>query len=133
MNRPRLRVKSAKNPAVIRTEGGPRGKAMFLSSDGKMITMRSTKMAIQPMKRMTVNTLWRVGGRPVSRFSRYANGTSQPTTKMAQAMCPHGGLKKRLRKNRVSMGTLPYQITRYCEKKKYIHITHMAKVSLAMS
>ena len=53
--------------------------------------------------------------------------------KMAHAICPHGGLKKRLRKKRVSIGTLPYQITRYCEKKKYIHMTHMAKVSLAMS
>ncbi len=45
----------------------------------------------------------------------------------------HGSTKKRERKNRVSTGTLPYQITRYCEKKKYIHITHVAKVSLATS
>src|SRR5262249_62087636 len=58
---------------------------------------------------------------------------SQPTMKMAHAICPHGGLKKRLRKKRVSIGMLPYQMTRYCEKKKYIQNTLMAKVSLAMS
>src|ERR1700730_4060327 len=117
----------------MQTSRIPSGKAMFLSMDGKTIRMRSTNIAIQPMKRMTVRTLWRVGGRPVSRFRKYAKGISQPTMKMAQAICPHGGLKKRFRKKRVSIGTLPYQITRYCEKKKYIHITHMAKVSLAMS
>src|SRR5215471_8824173 len=60
-------------------------------------------------------------------------GMSQPTMKMAQAICPHGGLKKRFKKKRVSIGTLPYQMTRYREKKKYIQNTDMAKVSLAMS
>src|ERR1700716_970187 len=53
--------------------------------------------------------------------------------KTSHATTPQGGLKKRATKKRVSIGTLPYQITRYCEKKKYIHMTDMAKVSLAMS
>src|SRR5262250_2999830 len=129
----RLRTNRAKKPAVIRTSRIPRGKRMSLSMDGKTMRMRSTKMAIQPMKRITVKTLWRVGGRPVSRLSRYEKGMSQPTMKMAQAICPHGGLKKRFKKKRVSIGTLPYQMTRYWEKKKYIQNTDMAKVSLAMS
>ena len=80
-----------------------------------------------------MNTLWRVGGRPVRRLSRYANGISAPTRKMAQASVLHGSTKKRRRKKRVSTGTLPYQITRYCEKKKYIQKMHIAKVSLATS
>src|SRR5215472_9658188 len=95
--------------------------------------IRSRKIAIHPMKRITTKTLWRVGGRPVSRFRRYENGTSAPITKTKKASAIHGSTKNRRRKYLVSMGTLPYQITRYCEKKKYIHMTDMAKVSLAMS
>ena len=34
---------------------------------------------------------------------------------------------------RVSTGTLPYQITRYCDQKKYIHMIDMANCSLATS
>ena len=53
--------------------------------------------------------------------------------KITKAMVRQGSSKNRRRKNRVSMGTFPYQITRYCEKKKYIHMTHIANVSLATS
>ena len=53
--------------------------------------------------------------------------------KMAHAMVPHGWTKKRRITKRVSAGTWPYQITRYCEKKKYIQNTQSAKVSLATS
>src|SRR5215475_2923515 len=54
--------------------------------------------------------------------------------KMAQARYPQGWLpRKRRTKKRVSGGTLPYQMIRYWEKKKYIHMMDMAKVSFAES
>src|SRR5689334_19041932 len=126
-------MKTAKNPAVISSSIGPTGKTLSFEIDGKTTTSRSRKIAVQPMNRITTRGLCAVGGRPVRRLSRYENGTSAPTIRITKASVRHGSTKKRPRKNRVSTGTLPYQITRYCEKKKYIHITHIANVSLATS
>src|SRR5688572_2301521 len=112
---------------------GPTGNTLSFEIDGNTTTRRSRKIAVQPMKMITTSGLCAVGGRPVSRLSRYENGTSAPTIRITHASVRHGSTKKRERKNRVSTGTLPNQITRYCEKKKYIHITHMANVSLATS
>ncbi len=72
-------------------------------------------------------------GRPVRRTSRYANGMSQPTISTTHPSVCQGCTKTRLRKKRVSTGTLPYQITRYCDQKKYIHMMDMANCSLATS
>src|SRR5207247_9666808 len=72
-------------------------------------------------------------GRPVRRLSRWPNGISQPTTKTNQATVVHGWAKNRLATKRVSIGTLPYQITRYCDQKKYIHMIAIANCSLATS
>src|SRR6516165_3717646 len=44
-----------------------------------------------------------------------------------------GSAKNRARTYRVSTGTLPYQITRYCDQKKYIQTIEVVKTSLARS
>src|SRR5262249_15326467 len=126
-------MNTEKNPAVIRSSIGPSGSALLLDIDGNTSMIRSRNTAIHPMKSTTTKTLWRVGGRPVNRLRRYENGISAPITNTKNARSLHGSTKKRRRKNLVSAGTLPYQITRYCEKKKYIHMMHIAKVSLATS
>src|SRR5881296_700543 len=58
---------------------------------------------------------------------------SQPMAKITHASVCHGCRKKRWTKKRVSTGTLPYQITRYCDQKKYIHMIDIANCSLATS
>src|SRR3989442_12120916 len=44
-----------------------------------------------------------------------------------------GSTKNRRRMNRVSIGTLPYQMTRYCDQKKYIQRIEIANWSFATS
>ena len=60
------------------------------------------------------------------------NGISQPTTSTTQASAFHGWTKKRRTKKRVSTGTLPYQMVRYWDQKKYIHMMDSANCSLAV-
>src|SRR5262252_3347021 len=61
------------------------------------------------------------------------NGITQPTTSTTHARVIQGCTKTRLTKNRVSTGTLPYQITMYCDQKKYIQTIDSANWSLATS
>ena len=58
---------------------------------------------------------------------------SQPIAKITQASVCQGCRKKRWTKKRVSTGTLPYQITRYCDQKKYIHMIDIVNCSFATS
>src|SRR5206468_12838834 len=100
---------------------------------GNTTSTRSRKMPTSPMTATTTSGVCRCGGRPVRRLSRYANGISQPTKKITHASVCHGCTKKRRTKKRVSTGTLPYQITRYCDQKKYIHMIDIANCSFATS
>src|SRR5207249_8706322 len=50
-----------------------------------------------------------------------------------QARVCQGWTKNRWTTKRVSTGTLPYQITRYCDQKKYIQTIENANCSLATS
>ena len=61
------------------------------------------------------------------------NGISQPAMSTTHDTVSHGWVKNRRTKKRVSTGTLPYQMTRYCDQKKYIHMIDMANCSLATS
>jgi hypothetical protein len=61
------------------------------------------------------------------------NGISQPRQKITQASVSHGCTRNRPTKKRVSTGTLPYQMTRYCDQKKYIHMIDSVNCSLATS
>src|SRR4029450_14041689 len=75
----------------------------------------------------------RSAGRPVRPSSGYMNELSQPPISTIQETVSQGWVKKRRTKNRVSTGTLPYQMTRYCDQKKYIHMIDIANCSLATS
>ena len=61
------------------------------------------------------------------------NGISQPAMSTTHDTVSQGCAKNRRTKNRVSTGTLPYQMTRYCDQKKYIHMIDIANCSLATS
>src|SRR5213592_1177070 len=132
-NQRRERTKSARNPAVIARSRAPNGSRALVDTDGKTTRTRSRKIATRPKTDTTTSGACRCGGRPVRRLSRYANGISQPTTSTTQASVVHGWTKTRLTKNRVSTGTLPYQITRYCDQKKYIHMIDIVNCSFATS
>src|SRR5437879_3327712 len=132
-NQRRLSMKSARNPAVIARSRSPNGRRAVAETDGNTTNTRSRKIATSPKIATTKSGACRCGGRPVSRLTRYANGISQPTISTTQATVSQGWTNSRWTKNRVSTGTLPYQITRYCEKKKYIHMIDMANCSLATS
>src|SRR5947208_3167060 len=132
-NQRRERTKSARNPAVIARSRAPNGSRALVDTDGKTTRTRSRKIATRPNTETTTSGACRWGGRPVRRLSRYANGISQPTTSTNHASVSHGWVKKRVRKKRVSTGTLPYQITRYWDQKKYIHMIEIANWSFATS
>src|SRR3972149_531325 len=108
-NQRRLRTNSAKNPAVTRTSTMPAGKAAGGEIGGATTSTRSRQMA----ERLR-------GATP-----RAPSGTT--------ASPRHGSSKKRRRKNFVSTGTLPYQMTRYWDQKKYIQRVLVARISLATS
>src|SRR2546422_962264 len=127
------RTKSARNPAVIARSRAPNGSRALVDTDGKTTRTRSRKIATRPNTETTTSGACRWGGRPVRRLSRYANGISQPTTSTNHASVSHGWVKKRVRKKRVSTGTLPYQITRYWDQNKYIHMIEIANWSFATS
>src|SRR5439155_334692 len=120
-------------PAVIARSRAPKGSRALEDTDGKTTRTRSRKIATRPNTETTTSGACRWGGRPVRRLSRYANGISQPTTSTNHATVSHGWVKKRVRKKRVSTGTLPYQITRYWDQKKYIHMIEIANWSFATS
>src|SRR6266705_2634744 len=132
-NQRRHSTKRARNPAVIARSRAPNGSLALGDTDGNTTRTRSRKIATRPNTETTTSGVWRWGGRPVRRLSRYANGISQPTTSTNHASVSHGWVKKRVRKKRVSTGTLPYQITRYWDQKKYIHMIDIANWSLATS
>src|SRR5207247_368817 len=132
-NQRRESTKSAKNPAVIARSRAPNGSRALGVTDGKTPRTRSRKIATRPNTEITTSGAWRCGGRPVRRLRRYANGISQPTTNTSHASVSHGWVKKRVTKKRVSTGTLPYQITRYWEQKKYIHMIAIENWILATS
>src|SRR5262249_10551564 len=106
---------------------------LVIDTDGKTTSTRSRKIAARPSTEMKNSGAWRCGGRPVRRLRRYAKGISQPPIRTIQDTVSHGCVKNSRRKKRVSTGTLPYQITRYCDQKKYIHMIDMANCSLATS
>src|ERR671918_1463835 len=133
MNQRRLRANSDRNPIVIARSRTPSGSGVWAETEGKTTRTRSRKIATRPNTATMNSGVWRCGGRPVSRLSRYAKGISQPTKKITHASVCHGCTKKRRTKKRVSIGTLPYQITRYCDQKKYIHMTDIANWSFATS
>src|SRR5882672_1519624 len=133
MNQRRPSANSATNPSVIATSCGPTGRPSDGDTDGKTTSTRSRKIATRPKTATTTSGPWRCGGRPVSRFRRYAKGMSQPTTHTTQVSVSHGWAKNRWTKNRVSTGTFPYQMTRYWEKKKYIQKIDIANCSFATS
>src|SRR5712692_10888263 len=132
-NQRRQSTKSPRNPAVIATSRAPNGSRALGDTDGNTTRTRSKKIATRPNSEATTSGVCRWGGRPVRRLSRYANGISQPTTSTNHESVSHGWVKKRAAKNRVSTGTLPYQITRYCDQKKYIHMIEIANWSFATS
>src|SRR5438046_9662311 len=132
-NQRRESAKSAKNPAVIARSRARNGSRQLGVTDGKTTRTRSRKIATRPNTEITTSGAWRCGGRPVRRLRRYANGISQPTTNTSHASVSHGWVKKRVTKKRVSTGTLPYQITRYWDQKKYIHMIDIANWSFATS
>src|SRR5437879_731909 len=132
-NQRRLSMKSARNPAVIAKSRNPNGSRAVAETDGNTTNTRSRKIATSPKMATTKSGACRCGGRPVSRLRRYANGISQPTISTTQARVIHGWTNTRWTKNRVSTGTLPYQITRYCDQKKYIQRMDIVNCSLATS
>ena len=126
-------MNSARKPRVTSRSRTPNGRRLCAETDGNTTNTRSRKMATSPISAMTTSGAWRCGGRPVRRLTRYANGMSQPMAKITQASVCHGCRKKRPTKKRVSTGTLPYQMTRYCDQKKYIHMIDIANCSFATS
>src|SRR5688572_13429143 len=133
MNHRRDSANSDRKPMVMAMSRGPNGRRVCSATEGNTTSTRSRKMATRPNTATTNSGPWRSGGRPVRRLSRYTKGISQPTISTTQASVPHGCTKKRRTKKRVSTGTLPYQITRYCDQKKYIHMIDMTNCSLATS
>src|SRR5207245_6225543 len=125
----RQSTKSPRNPAVIATSRAPNGSRALGDTDGNTTRTRSKKIATRPNSETTTSGVCRWGGRPVRRLHRYTNGISQPTTSTNHASVSHGWVKKRVAKKRVSMGTFPYQITRYWDQKKYIHMIDIANWS----
>src|SRR5439155_370383 len=125
-NQRRQSTKSPRNPAVIARSRAPNGRRALGDTDGNTTRTRSKKIATRPNSEATTSGVCRWGGRPVRRLHRYTNGISQPTTSTNHASVSHGWVKKRVAKKRVSMGTFPYQITRYWDQKKYIHMIDIA-------
>src|SRR4029434_36253 len=132
-NQRRLSMKSARKPAVIARSRNPNGSRAGAETDETTTNTRSRKIATSPKIATTTSDACRCGGRPVSRLSRYANGISHPTHNTHHARVIHGWTNTRWTKNRVSTGTLPYQITMYCDQKKYIQRMDIANCSLATS
>src|SRR5262245_9058295 len=126
-------MNSARKPAVMVRSRNPNGSRAVAETDGNTTNTRSRKIATSPKMATTKSGACRCGGRPVSRLSRYANGMCQPTISTTQARVIHGWTNRRSTKNRVSTGTLPYQITMYCDQKKYIQRIDIANCSLATS
>src|SRR5215813_14761912 len=129
----RLSTNRARKPSVTRKSRRPNGSRLCGDTDGKTTKTRSRKIAASPMMATTTSGECRCGGRPVRRLTRYENGISQPMAKITHASVCHGCRKNRWTKKRVSTGTLPYQMTRYCDQKKYIHMIDIANCSLATS
>src|SRR5438477_7785987 len=133
MYRRRLSAKSARKPRVTSRSRRRNGRRLCGETDGNTTNTRSRKIATSPITATITSGACRSGGRPVRRLTRYENGSSQPIAKITQASVSHGCSKNRCTKKRVSTGTLPYQITRYCDQKKYIQTIENANCSLATS
>src|SRR6266480_2104117 len=106
-NQRRHNTKRARNPAVIARSRAPNGSLALGDTDGNTTRTRSRKIATRP--------------------------NTEPTTSTIHASVSHGWTKKRMTTKRVSTGTLPYQITRYWDQKKYIHMIEIANWSFATS
>src|SRR5947208_12511691 len=128
-NQRRDNTKRARNPAVIARSRAPNGSLALGDTDGNTTRTRSRKIATRPNTETTTSGVWRWGGRPVRRLSRYANGISQPTTSTIHASVSHGWTKKRMTTKRVSTGTLPYQITRDWDQEEDTHLIEIGRAS----
>src|SRR5262249_38010782 len=126
-------MKRARKPAVIARSLSVSGRRALDETDGKTRKTRSRKIPTRPNKAMTTRGACRCGGRPVGRFRRNRDRIRPPTTETHPTTVNHGCPKTRWMKNRVSTGTLPYQITMYCDQKKYIQTIESANWSLATS
>src|SRR5262245_45301851 len=126
-------MNSARKPAVMVRARNPNGSRAGAETDGNTTNTRTRKIETSAKMGTTKRGACRGGGRPVRRLRRYANGMNQPTISTPHATVIHGWTNTRWTKNRVSTGTLPYQITMYCDQKKYIQRMDIANWSLTTS
>ena len=104
---------------------------MFASdTEGKTTSTRSRKIATSPNTATTTSGAWRWGGRPGQALEQIRERNQPAHDEHDPRQVCHGWTKKRLHEEPVSTGTLPYQITRYCDQKKYIHMIDMRELQL---
>ena len=116
--------RARRSPAVIRISTGPSGTALLSEQRGEH-EQHPLEEDGDPAQEQDDHEHLVALGRPAGQALEQVRERDQPADDEddPRDACPTAGRRSARRKKRVSTGTLPYQITRYCEKKKYIQKT----------